>query len=155
MFARSFLGFGEGLLRSFVRLFRVLHSLPRMFVAGHMIFLSVMGSRRAMGMCRHLVKFRRPSVISIWHGALLLQNYRIRSHESSRGNVISLCSNYVSSLNRTCPSGLPFTPGSDQLVTVSRGCNTAFTLKVASKITEFAVLRPVSARHKIHSELIS
>jgi hypothetical protein len=72
MFARGFLRFGEGLLRSLVRFVRVFHGLPRMFVAGHMIFLSVMGSRGAMGMCRHLVKFRGPSVISIWHGALLL-----------------------------------------------------------------------------------
>src|ERR1700735_4575556 len=90
VFACRFLRFGEGLLRSFVRLVRILHGLPRMFMPGQVILPSVMGSRRAVRMRRHLVEFRCSGVISIWHGALLLRNYEIRIPRKFAGGTRAL-----------------------------------------------------------------
>src|ERR1700678_84518 len=71
VFVCGFLRFGEGLLRGFVSLVRVLHGLPRMFVAAHMVFLVVMGCCSAMRMGCHFVKFGCATVVSVGHDSLL------------------------------------------------------------------------------------
>jgi hypothetical protein len=48
----------ESLLRGFVRFVGVFHSLPGLFVAAQMILLVMMRGSGAMGVRRHLMKFR-------------------------------------------------------------------------------------------------
>ncbi|HTB63045.1 MAG TPA: hypothetical protein VK737_05605 [Opitutales bacterium] len=65
--ARRLLRFRKSLLRRFMRLVSMLHRLPREFVSGQMIFLSVMRRGRAVRMRRHLMEFRSACVVTVRH----------------------------------------------------------------------------------------